>query len=133
MRISDWSSDVCSSDLNVNTRITRREVRRLPGAHDPPLDWPRPSGRCRGVIWFIDENQPPFMIEATDIGQQEREKRRIGAKLKKNAGELTIVDFMSSDDGLPKYLRPGDPVAIPHRSEERRVGKECVSKCKSRW
>jgi hypothetical protein len=66
----------------------------------------------RAVRAFIDANQPPFMLETTDIGQQEREKRRTGAKLKKNAGELAIVDFMSSDDGLRKYLRPGDPVAI---------------------
>lgn len=66
----------------------------------------------RTVKAFIDGNQPPFMIEATDIGQQEREKRLNGGRLKKNAGELAIVDFMSSDDGLRKYLRPGDPVAI---------------------
>src|SRR3546814_17389311 len=24
-------------------------------------------------------------------------------------------------------------VSVPHRSEERRVGKECVSTCRSRW
>jgi hypothetical protein len=66
----------------------------------------------QSVKEFIDGNQPPFMIETTDIGQQEREKRRTGAKLKRNAGELAIVDFMSSDDGLRKYLRPGEPVAI---------------------
>src|SRR3546814_7050224 len=26
-----------------------------------------------------------------------------------------------------------DPVALANRSEERRVGKECVSTCRSRW
>ncbi|MBF0561010.1 MAG: hypothetical protein HQL37_03120 [Alphaproteobacteria bacterium] len=61
---------------------------------------------------FIDENQPPFLIESTEIGEQEREKRLSGRKLKKNAGELAIVDFMSSDDGLRKYVSVGEPVAI---------------------
>jgi hypothetical protein len=66
----------------------------------------------RAVKAFIDSNRPPFNIETTDIGQQEREKRRAGGKPKRNAGELAIVDFMSSDDGLRKYLGPGDPVAL---------------------
>jgi predicted nucleic acid-binding protein len=66
----------------------------------------------RTVKAFIDNNQPPFIIENTEIGEQEREKRRTGKKLKKNAGELAIVDFMSSDDGLRKYVSFGEPVAI---------------------
>ncbi|WP_451977689.1 hypothetical protein [Azospirillum endophyticum] len=66
----------------------------------------------RAVKAFIDGNQPPFVIESTEIGEQEREKRRTGKKLKKNAGELAIVDFMTSDEGLGKYVGAGDPVAI---------------------
>lgn len=66
----------------------------------------------RAVKEFIDGNRPSFVIESTDIGEQEREKRRTGRKLKKNAVELAIVDFMSSDDGLRKYVNVGDPVAI---------------------
>lgn len=66
----------------------------------------------RAVKAFIDGNQPPFVVESTEIGEQEREKRRTGKKLKKNAGELAIVDFMSSDDGLRKYVGVGEPVAI---------------------
>jgi predicted nucleic acid-binding protein len=61
---------------------------------------------------FIDDNQPPFVVETTDIGAQERAKRASGGKPKKNAGELAIADFMSSDDGLRRYLAPGDPVAL---------------------
>ncbi len=66
----------------------------------------------QAVKAFIDGNQPPFVVENTEIGEQEREKRRTGRKLKKNAGELAIVDFMSSDDGLRKYVSIGDPVVI---------------------
>src|SRR3546814_8063964 len=68
MRISDWSSDVCSSDL---TRLVR-----LDGAQDQSV------GRAR---------QAPGQVDA-DEGEH------------------------------------GD-----ERSEERRVGKECVSTCRSRW
>lgn len=66
----------------------------------------------QAVKAFIDSNRPPFLIESTEIGSQEREKRLAGKSLKKNAGELAIVDFMSSDDGLRKYVGVGDPVAI---------------------
>jgi hypothetical protein len=75
----------------------------------------------RAVKVFIDENQPPFVIENTEIGEQEREKRRTGRKPKKNAGELAIVDFMSSDDGLRKYISVGDPVAILFEDADIRV------------
>ncbi|TFF22936.1 hypothetical protein E3C22_10815 [Jiella endophytica] len=66
----------------------------------------------REVKAFIDNNRPPFLIEPTDIGQMEREKRARGGKLKRNAGELAMVDFMTSDNGLPSYTAAGDPVAI---------------------
>lgn len=61
---------------------------------------------------FIDGNSPPFVIERTDIGEAERQKRRLGQKLKKNAGELAMVDFISDEEGLERYLRASDPVAI---------------------
>ncbi len=66
----------------------------------------------RAVKAFIDANQPPFVIESTEIGEQERAKRRTGQKLRKNAGELAIVDFMTSDDGLRRHVGVGDPVVI---------------------
>ncbi len=61
---------------------------------------------------FIDRNSPPFVIERTDIGEIERQKRRLGQKLKKNAGELAMVDFVSDEGGLERYLKANEPVAI---------------------
>src|SRR3546814_2548218 len=72
MRISDWSSDVCSSDLPVLRNGQRRRRREHRDAFGQPL-----CAGCRHV----------FEIEGRDV----------------------------------------------HRSEERRVGKECVSTCRSRW
>jgi predicted nucleic acid-binding protein len=61
---------------------------------------------------FIDRNSPPFLIEQTDIGEAERQKRRRGQKLKRNAGELAMVDFLSDEGGLERYLTASEPVAI---------------------
>src|SRR3546814_4162473 len=75
MRISDWSSDVCSSDLfALYTDDINASVERFEKAGGTPLTAPRAI---------------PY---ATEKG-------------------------------------PGNKV----RSEERRVGKECVSTCRSRW
>src|SRR3546814_19703807 len=59
----------------------------------------------------------------------------------KTAYEMRISDWSSdvcSSDlrvtGAYRFrIRPGDPILFQHRSEERRVGKECVSTCRSRW
>src|SRR3546814_7090666 len=71
MRISDWSSDVCSSDLAV-------------------LDW-------------LDAGQGANPLDA----------------------KIATLAFA---EGIGQLVG-----GLPMRSEERRVGKECVSTCRSRW
>lgn len=61
---------------------------------------------------FIDSNSPPFVIERTDIGEIEQEKRRLGQKLKKNAVELAVADFLSDEGGLERYLKENNPITI---------------------
>src|SRR3546814_5050866 len=78
MRISDWSSDVCSSDL-------------------------------------VDEATDADVVADLVLGH-------LGADLGDDAGDL-----VADDDGVVGFA----PLAL--RSEERRVGKECVSTCRSRW
>src|SRR3546814_19958605 len=94
MRISDWSSDVCSSDLP----------------------------ECR-IARFLNRQRPQ------PRGVRERIARiRIGKR-----GDV--------ETGLGKQTRAVDAGRIecaadgpaPARSEERRVGKEWVSTCRSRW
>src|SRR3546814_11612648 len=85
MRISDWSSDVCSSDLQDLQRagITGRQP------------------------------QPRLLRHPVDVALAEhaREQRR----------PLRVA-----------HLHPA-VAGGADRSEERRVGKECVSPCRSRW
>src|SRR3546814_13160432 len=49
---------------------------------------------------------------------------------------LSVIPAMAlaacDDDGNPIVTVPPTPTPTP-RSEERRVGKECVSTCRSRW
>src|SRR3546814_16645167 len=88
MRISDWSSDVCSSDLD------QRFERQI----DPRRDDPAQIGA---------------------VGADMVEGRR-GAEAD---DELVLAR-------LDRLRRNGVARA---RSEERRVGKECVSTCSSQW
>src|SRR3546814_11896949 len=115
MRISDWSSDVCSSDLSAALII-------LPGtkATIADLEFLRAQG------WDID-------IAA--------HVRRGGHVLGICGGYQMLGRTIADPDGIEGaaatvsglgYL-PVETVLGTERSEERRVGKECVSTCRSRW
>src|SRR3546814_9497397 len=77
MRISDWSSDVCSSDL-------------------------------------IGASGPDILSASADKHRNVRTNARRPA-------------------GTPHDSQNGTGTPDSGRSEERRVGKACVSKCRSRW
>src|SRR3546814_7268030 len=94
MRISDWSSDVCSSDLVGMHRV----------AH-----WLF-EARLFFLARFV--NHLSRFLTAVDIHP--------GAQI----GRHLFIDH-----GFGVVI--GETAEI--RSEERRVGKECVSTCRSRW
>src|SRR3546814_12053263 len=96
MRISDWSSDVCSSDLDT-LRLQSLQVRA--DRRDAAVG-ARPAGRVAQHGWAVAKE------DALDLGVQ---------------GQFDVADRLSN-----KAFPPG------RRSEERRVGKECVSTCRSR-
>src|SRR3546814_19588367 len=90
MRISDWSSDVCSSDLLALVNDDNLFPIQAPGS-----------------TWTFDDN---------GIFQS-------GVLTQSNAG-----GYASPFGGVPM-----ESLRFPRRSEERRVGKGCVSTCRSRW
>src|SRR3546814_11967611 len=101
MRISDWSSDVCSSDLGVGQ-----------------FGFGGSAQRDMGDAAVVEFDQ-----RFADLGVGRR-------------GDLAAVPvrFVAVDHGLLAPVRtPGIERRIGGRSEERRVGKECVSTCRSRW
>src|SRR3546814_19866810 len=83
MRISDWSSDVCSSDLACWTIVGKLS-----------------SSNCTAET-----------LTAT----------------RSSTGQLAASSQVLRSAQAPIFF------IIPTRSEERRVGKECVSTCRSRW
>src|SRR3546814_18900011 len=97
MRISDWSSDVCSSDLYDEQR--QRQIDERAASRKSQVGSGDRSARIRTY------NFPQGRV--TD--------HRINLTLYK----LERVLAGEALDAL--------------RTEERRVGKECVSTCRSRW
>src|SRR3546814_17656832 len=116
MRISDWSSDVCSSDLSGGHQIQIAD--RL---GDPRI----------GLALGCGEQLPIFRIG--DILEQV--DGRIFAF--DQADGRRPVDRKQGGDDHPRITtRRGScraSGARASRSVERRVGKECVTTCRSRW
>src|SRR3546814_15821684 len=86
MRISDWSSDVCSSDLGTHNAYRILRLKDKLGTRSMASGEIRLDG---ALAWLVGER-----------GQ----------------GFKHMADMINNS-----------------RSEERRVGKECVSTCRSRW
>src|SRR3546814_15828636 len=119
VRISDWSSDVCSSDHAKHAARFER-CRRLP--------------QDRAVRCVEREN---LIVLGDDIDAAESNRRSPAQR----AGRLDLPDHRSvvgiERRNIAAAARRIDNVAVDAgaaaRSEERRVGKECVSTCRSRW
>src|SRR3546814_7939862 len=108
MRIRDWSSDVCSSDL------LRDDLAVLLAPHDRD-DVDERFARhdhARRV-------HAPLALEVLETDGGVEDRLGLGIRLDEGAelGRLLVARVL----------------AVEHRSEERRVGKECVSTCRSRW
>src|SRR3546814_18382911 len=102
MRISDWSSDVCSSDLESVQSVSL--FTNEPYSRDLYYD-EQVAGRV-GFAYYQEGGPQFFGITAEFITESMEGKF-----------DDTIVLGMGCQG----------------RSEERRVGKECGSTCRSRW
>src|SRR3546814_13515336 len=107
MRISDWSSDVCSSDLAAVMPRSHMPIVIHAKAADPKIWELLSKGGASSPPWTGGGAAPPRNLEVETGCRHERPRRAICG--------LGIVD------------RAENP-----RPEERRVGQECVSPCRSR-
>src|SRR3546814_18820788 len=94
MRISDWSSDVCSSDLCNSWNTTKP-----------------PSSAANTARRPADDAECAASNARRSIGQRQSSSR------------MSVL----------RVNGPAAPTTNETRSEERRVGPECVSTCRSRW
>src|SRR3546814_19237045 len=108
MRISDWSSDVCSSDLTF-ALIARQPLSPATVA----LPWRRGA---RDLLRQCLRTERPDLMNWLLAPAVYLLLAAVGLSVVPFAPGFVVADF---DAGI--------------RSEERRVGKECVSTCRSRW
>src|SRR3546814_3134875 len=87
MRISDWSSDVCSSDLADLADL---------------IELLRPEQRTMLIATLGEDFDAATLPELNEAVRDQ------------------VLETMPSEQ-------------VAERSEERRVGRECVSTCRSRW
>src|SRR3546814_21034826 len=144
MRISDWSSDVCSSDLRKQRHFSGSywsATMEAPVGYESRLEYvnllladfdPR-------VVWILSQ---PFLVDGDDRGTA---RKHVPDYLLIHADDSACVIDVKPAEKLsrPKVrdsLAWSRRVIEAHgweyrvqRSEERRVGKGCVSRCRSRW
>src|SRR3546814_16355179 len=126
MRISDWSSDVCSSDLTGEVEV--RSAADLDEAVALLREQPGDPAGLAGVRVNPGVAAPAFLVLELALHGIEGAVEGRGGITLRVMGRL----LGPSDQLLPPGCVDLDRAAKRHRSEERRVGKECVSTCRSR-
>src|SRR3546814_11429171 len=124
MRISDWSSDVCSSDLKSYKHDIAVVVDRLVSAPDilgRVTDSVETALGLAGGIMQVN-----FVDEEGDAAWQSFSEKLSCPN--GHAIQLTEIEPRTFSFNVPFGACP-----TCSRSEERRVGNECVSTCRSRW
>src|SRR3546814_12161310 len=143
MRISDWSSDVCSSDLGS---IEQRLVKTIKSIFDTHEEW-------------VDLGKPTQMLNPSTIEKAEAKLNPVAAanrKPKKPVPVHTVHGAGAPKAGVPlsairllsrSAVKPRSKTVMAAsagnfpalrkkfypRSAELRVGKECVRTCRFRW
>src|SRR3546814_14182312 len=123
MRISDWSSDVCSSDLSTIVVYTSDQGFYL-GEH----------GWFDKRFIYEESLRTPFLIQYPG---HIRPGTRVAAPIQNidyAPPFLALAGVIAPDTIQGRSLVPLFGGRAPaDRSEARRVGKECASTCRSRW
>src|SRR3546814_11780821 len=105
MRISDWSSDVCSSDLRSDAYDTlKKELIASLGEEAAEADVKLAKKYFEDLKWEVVRN---MMVD-----------------------DRVRLDGRQLDQVRPLNMEID---ILPSRSEERRVGKACVSTCRFWW
>src|SRR3546814_19696828 len=107
LRISDWSSDVCSSDLDRSRHRFRRTAQRP----------------CRGA--------PPGQAAARRHARRDPRRRRGRGHLSREGEVTDLLNLRSVSAAYGKGQVPWDVARAIRRSEAGRVGKQCETTCRS--
>src|SRR3546814_19935340 len=120
MRISDWSSDVCSSDLTDELSSTYKLYQL---ASNMTGTWVEPqvySNYAEALHAYVRESQAILFASYVSIAERLKPGRLVAIPLKNPEMHARTVQVQVMRGSILE-------------SEERRVGKECVSTGRSRW
>src|SRR3546814_15795925 len=111
MRISDWSSDVCSSDL-----VTIESYEEEP------------------ISVMLPDTVVMKIVEADPVVKGQTASSSYKPAVLENGARIMVPPHIES--GTRVVVNTADASYVERakdRSEERRVGNECVRPCRSRW
>src|SRR3546814_12366174 len=119
MRISDWSSDVCSSDLRSNAVGIREQIEQLT----------RQAASEDQAAADTDAEITRREQALADLPDLEKETDTDAIREQPRDAETAHA---TADRQRRRVQLERAPAEAEARSEERRVGKECVRACRTR-
>src|SRR3546814_15694273 len=134
MRISDWSSDVCSSDLQIAATARAAGIRML-GPNclgfanfvaGTPI-WTTQLRRASGTLQVAIVSQSGALASQLE---QFAYQQRVGLTHMISTGNEADVQVADAIEYLARQPEPKAIALFPERSEERRVGKGGGRTCK---
>src|SRR3546814_16098475 len=142
MRISDWSSDVCSSDLLKAYRLwLTQQAPDWAKLNVPPIDYQEAyyyaEPKQKAALKSLDELDPEILATYQKLGiPLEEQKVLAGDEGARKVAVDAVFDSVSVATTFRKELAEAGVIFLSIsdaiRSEERRVGKEGVSPCRTR-
>src|SRR3546814_17429996 len=124
MRISDWSSDVCSSDLWSLQRAPwpcrSPRASSLRARSPPPTSCPRTEGEDMALFNFLNRKRPA-LDGASDEGVYPVASDLPANEAVRRKQRLLLAGVSGAGVILPSF-----------RAAEHRGGQECVRKCRVR-
>src|SRR3546814_6247750 len=151
MRISDWSSDVCSSDLaaqaegmdvglDFHGRVHKPMAKQLAKLLEPLgllfIEEPLLSENHEGLVQIAQITSIPIALGERLYSRWDFKPFLAGGAVDIIQPDLSHAGGLSACRRIAAMAEAYEVDVAPHcplRSAARRVGKECVSTCRSRW
>src|SRR3546814_13146863 len=129
MRMSDWSSDVCSSDLQSSAPAAgARAIRpRAPASAEAPAKFEQLVARHDVDRTHVEVGEGEFAVARADQAAD------LQPEMFQHLADFAVLALGQRHFDPLIAHRAAFAIVVDLRSEERRVGKECVSTGRSRW
>src|SRR3546814_13776544 len=146
MRISDWSSDVCSSDLSASGPSANKDdlgtlIANLGKTPSAPTAKETQQSTNTQTVYYLQagafhSNADAQAVKARILMMGLSAKVQTAKVNGDTINRVRVGPFKGIDAMNKARAKLGDEKiesSVVRRSEERRVGKECVSTCRSGW